>query len=237
MNKRFLLASAAVAVIASSGQAQAGDFYVSVLGGANWARDFSANVTECCGTTTGHASAKVDTGFMIGGAVGVHLDHWLHGLRAELEASYRRNRIHGDWFTSSESSSETGVFRGHMSAFAIMANLWYDIDIGMKFVPYVGGGAGWGRRQVTFVANESDDLRMESNFGRDSVYLERSGFVYQLGAGVNYEIMHDVQLGLGYRFFHAQDIKGTLEIEENDAPLNISGDNHSVALSLTIGID
>lgn len=229
----LLASSAATALAAAVGPARAGDFYVSVLGGANWAQGFSANVTECC--TVGHASGDTDTGFMLGGAFGVHLDRWLHGLRAEMEVSYRRNDLKGDWSTTD--GSESGPFSGHVSTFAIMANLWYDIDIGSKFVPYIGGGAGWGRHQVTFVATDTDDLVMESNFSRDSVHLERNGFVYQLGAGVNYEIMHDVQLGLGYRYFHAQDIKGVLEVDELDAPLNISGDNHTVALSLTIDID
>jgi len=32
-------------------------------------------------------------------------------------------------------------------------------------------------------------------------------------------------------------IDGALEVDENDAPLNISGDNHTIALSLTIDID
>jgi len=232
MNKRILLASAAMAVLASSGQAQARDFYISVLGGANWARDFSAVVTT--GNTDGQLSGHVDTGFMIGGAVGVHLDRWLQGLRAELEASYRRNRLHGDWSTTD--GPESGPFSGHESTFAIMANLWYDIDCGSKFVPYIGGGAGWSRHRVSFVAADVDDLST-TNGPSSSVQIERSGFVYQLGAGVNYEVMHDVRLGLGYRFFHAQDLKAILEIDSNEAPLKINGDNHTVALSLTIDID
>ena len=231
--RNLLLASSAVAALSAVSPAEAGPFYVSVIGGANWARDFSADVTECC--TTGHAAGHVDTGFLIGGAIGVHADRWLHGLRVELEASYRRNRLHGDWTTTD--NPESGPFAGHMSTFAIMANLWYDIDIGSKVVPYVGGGVGWGRRDVSFIATDTDDLRMESNFSQDAVTLHRNGFVYQLGAGLNYEVMHDVRLGLGYRFFRGPDIKGILEVDENDAPLNLNGDNHSVLLSLTIDVD
>ncbi len=231
--RHLLLASSAVAALSAVSSAEAGTFYVSVIGGANWARDFVANDTP--GTTVGHASGNVETGFLIGGAVGVHADRWLHGLRFEVEASYRRNRLHGDWTTTDD--PESGPFAGHMSTFAITGNVWYDIDIGSKVVPYVGGGAGWGRRDVSFIATDTDDLRMESNFSQDSVTLHRNGFVYQLGAGLNYEVMHDVRLGLGYRSFRGPDIKGTLEIDENDALLNLSGDNHSVLLSLTIDVD
>lgn len=230
--RNVLLASAAAVAISATGQAQAGPFYISVAGGANWMRDFSAHVTECC--TDGFAAENTDTGFMLSGAVGVHLDRWLHGLRAELEASYRRNRLHGDWSTTDE--PESGPFNGHMSAFAITANLWYDIDIGSKVKPYIGGGAGWGRRKVEIAATDSDDLLFDTTNG-SSIQVEKSGFVYQLGAGINYEIMPNVDLGLGYRFFHAQDIRGTLYMDELGGPVNMSGDNHSVLLSLTIDVD
>ena len=232
--RHLLLASSAVAALSAVSPAEAGTFYVSVIGGANWARDFSAQVTTCCGS--GQMSAKVDTGFLIGGAIGVHADRWLHGLRAELEASYRRNRIHGDWSTSGIRTSENGSFSGHMSTFAIMANLWYDIDMGWKVVPYVGAGAGWGRRVVEFAATDVDDLGLE-NGSASSVHLERTGFVYQLGAGLNYQVMPGVDIGLGYRFLKGPDIKTVLEIDQRDAPVNISGDNHSVLLSLTIDVD
>jgi OOP family OmpA-OmpF porin len=231
--RNLLLTSTAALALCAVGQAQADPLYISVTGGANWMRDFSAHVTQCC--SDGTVSENTDTGFMLSGAVGVHLDRWLHGLRAELEASYRRNRVKGGW--SSTDDGESGTFAGHMSTFAVTANLWYDIDVGSKVRPYIGGGAGWGRRTVDFQATDTDDVLFNTTNG-SFVHVEKSGFVYQLGAGMNYEIMADVDIGLGYRFFHAQDIHGYLSIDEaGTGPVKMSGDNHTVLLSLTIGID
>ena len=227
MNKSYLLASvAAAAVFASSGQAQARDFYVSVLGGANWWPDQTRVTTAFGSTTAFHFNA--DTGFVLGGAVGVHLDNWLHGLRAELEASYRRNKLNGNWTSTSGS---TGAITGHVSTFALMANVWYDIDCGSKFKPYVGGGAGWARSHfdaVRFTASGS------STSGRTA--FDVNGFAWQLGAGVNYEVMPGVDLGLGYRFMVDPRLHlGGEGIGEQS--ITLDNHSHSVALSLTIDIN
>lgn len=223
MNKNYLLASvAAAAVFASSGQAQARDFYVSVLGGANWWVD----QTRATNNSTFHFDA--DTGFVLGGAFGVHLDNWLHGLRAELEASYRRNHINGHW--TSTDGGDTGPINGHVSTFAVMANVWYDIDCGSKFKPYIGGGAGWARSHFDAVAftTRGDTTGTTS--------LDASGFAWQLGVGVNYEIMRGVDLGLGYRFMVDPRLHlGGEGISEQS--ITLDNQSHSVAISLTIDID
>ena len=225
MNKRILLASAAMAILASSGQAQARDFYVSVLGGANWWPS-QTRVTTFGTSTTFHFNA--DTGFVVGGAVGVHLDKWLNGLRAEVEASYRRNRLNGHWVSS---NSDSGALVGHVSTFSLLANVWYDIDCGSKFKPYVGGGAGWARTRF-------EAVRITSN-GTDTsgtTSFDASGFAWQLGAGVNYEVMPGVDLGLGYRF--TVDPKLHLGGEGiSTESFTLDNQSHSVMVNLTIDID
>jgi opacity protein-like surface antigen len=229
--KRVLLASSALTLLAAMGQAQAKDLYVSVFGGANWLTDSSGTFTD--ETETHIWSAEPDTGFVIGGAIGTHLDNWVRGLRTEVEVSYRRNNLGGGWFESEERTTEGGPLTGNMSTFAIMANLWYDIDVGQKFVPYIGGGAGWARMHGEMAA-----LRTFSNLGTPSgstdtsTVVDNSGFAYQVGAGLNYEVMPDVDLGIGYRYFvgprfdHFFEGKGTLE-----------NHNHAVMVNLTVDID
>lgn len=232
MNKRYLLATAAIAVLASAGQAQAKDLYVSVLGGANWWQD----QTQASGESSTVIHFDADTGFVLGGAVGLHLDNWLHGLRAEIEASYRRNDINGHWATS---ESDTGTVRGHVSTFAVMANVWYDIDIGSKFKPYIGGGVGWARSHFDGAILTSSGA---TRSGEGTTSFDAAGFAYQLGAGFNYEIMHGVDLGIGYRFT----VDPRLRFKDGGEfggegfggeGYTLDNHNHSVALTLSVDID
>jgi OOP family OmpA-OmpF porin len=232
MNKRYLLATAAIAVLASAGQAQAKDFYISVLGGANWWED----QTQVSGDNTTVIHFDADTGFIVAGAVGLHLDNWLHGLRVEAEASYRRNEIDGPWATS---DTETGTVIGHVSTFAVMANVWYDIDIGSRFKPYIGGGAGWARSHFDGAILTSSGA---TRSGEGTTAFDQAGFAYQLGAGFNYEIMPGVDLGLGYRF----SVEPRLHFKEGGEfggegfggeGYTLDNHNHSVALTLMIDID
>ena len=253
--KSLLLSAASVAVMGGASQAQAGPFYISMFGGVNLLSNKSAsthytsrtsfrNVTTF--THTGTISEKSRTGFVLGGAVGVQLTNWVDGLRAELEASYRRNHIHGNWNThitthfhsGGEGSRSTtreaqGTLLGHMSTFAIMANVWYDIDIGSKLKPYVGGGAGWARSRLEFVA-----MTTTFNTSSNSFANERSGFAYQLGLGANYEIMRDTSIGIGYRYFRGPDVNIFFEGKFGTTiPIKFRNEDQSVDVSLTIGID
>jgi opacity protein-like surface antigen len=233
MHKRHLLASTALAILASSATAQAGDIYLSVMGGADW---FDEDQFARTGGTTVNFDYTGD-GFVLGGAIGTHLDNWVHGLRVELEASYRRTHFDGQWVSTGLS---TGGIDGHVSNFALMVNAWYDIDIGQKFVPYVGGGAGWSRQHVEVaLLTSAGSLRSE---GTDQ--FENSGFVWQLGAGMNYEVAPGVDVGIGYRYsvnprigqfkdggeFGGEGFGGEGTYTRDSA-------DHTVAVNLTIDID
>lgn len=186
-------------------------WYISVLGGGNWA-DGQENY-RFAANPTGPGSALVpdafyayqdhqaDTGFVVGAAVGRDLCCWVPGLRGEVELTYRRNKItgfHEDGTDNLASTAQvpdvTGPLDGTISSFAIMANVWYDIDLG-GFNPYFGGGIGWGRSQ--FKVNYFDTTFSDQH---GSVDEKDSGFAYQLGAGFNIPIGQGTRLGVGYRF-------------------------------------
>lgn len=241
-SKRILLASSALAVLASVTQAHAGDYYVSVFGGANWqANDKSGfqsgpSSTVTFGTTAYRLSS--DTGFAIGGAVGLHLDQWLHGLRAEVEASYRRNKLKGNWAVTTFFTHAAGDINGHDSTFALMANVWYDVNVSQKWTAYLGGGAGWARRNIngalatTFTTNSSNTTHYGHGFN-----VHESGFAWQVGAGVNYEIQDGVHLGVGYRYFRGPDVRNDIFLGKHDLPVNFDQDNHTVQLELSVDIN
>src|SRR5262249_40377578 len=136
--------------------------------------------------TTGY-QLNSDTGYVIGGAVGMHFDQLLPGLRGEGEASYRRNKLNGTRCVTTFSTTQGGVIHAHDSTFALMANVWYDIHLSPRWATYIGGGAGWARREVEGVFGTTfTGIGFGPLYG-GSFDVHESGFAWQLGAGVNYQ--------------------------------------------------
>jgi opacity protein-like surface antigen len=240
--KAILAASTALALIGTAQGAQAGDLYISVFGGANFQKDASGVVETSSAplTVVEEWSTTADTGFVLGGAIGAHLDNWAKGLRVEVEASYRRNKHTGrfaeyDTTTTIDDgttviTTEQGVINANLSTFAIMANAWYEFDIGTKFRPYVGGGMGWARTHGDMVAASTTTTSID-----DSIDIHRSGFAWQLGVGLNYEVAPGVDLGMGYRYFQGPKFEPFFERDEQVNSLDNA--SHSVQVNLTVGID
>lgn len=224
--KSLLAATTACALLAAAPSANAGDLYVSVFGGLNMLADDSGPAySDTDGTSAW--SSDADTGFVLGGTVGTTLDRWAQGLRAEMEVSYRRNDLGGSWFT--DDGDDTGTLDGNMSTFAILANVWYEFDIGSKMRPYIGGGVGWGRMHGDMVALTSDGSDTETS---DNDITE-SGFAWQLGLGGRYEVSPGVDVGIGYRYFRGPDHH---DFWGDDYEGNLENENHAVQVELKIDI-
>lgn len=240
--KRLLLASSALALLAGAGTAQADGLYVSVFGGANFVQDSSAGALFTDGVSTQVAAfweTDADTGFVVGGAVGTQLDKWVQGLRVELEASYRRNDVGGAWGTAgfsefSSAFSTGGGIDANLSTFAVMANAWYEHDMGWKVKPYVGGGVGWAR------ANLNGALLTTTSF-TTAFDRDNDGFAWQLGVGFNYEAAPGVNVGLGYRYFNGPDFSSPFAIDiffdGKQSFGKIENDSHSAMLNVTIDVN
>ena len=249
MRKKLLLSCSILAVSAAS--AQAGDLYVSVFAGTNITGDehrsflTSGTIGPYTIVATTEVNSDLSNGFVLGGAVGAKLDNWLDGLRAEMELSYRHNKLKGDWqfsldgnfptsFYSSTDFEVAGSSSGDLSRFAVMANVWYDIDAGSRIVPYVGGGVGWNRVRLELDGEVSDPgFLMTDVVGQD---FSESGFAWQLGAGANYEVSPGVKVGVGYRYFHGADIDRAFGAK-NSAPAQTDGSNHAIQASVTVDLN
>jgi OOP family OmpA-OmpF porin len=221
--KSLLAATTACALIAAAPSANAGDLYVSVFGGLNMLADDSGPAN---GNTTGGSAwaSDADTGFVLGGTVGTTLDRWAQGLRVEMEVSYRRNDLGGNWF----STDSDGEIDGNMSTFAILANAWYEFDIGSKMRPYVGGGVGWGRMNGDMVALDSDGTETITSTSDRT----ESGFAWQLGLGGRYEVSPGVDVGIGYRYFRGPDFHNFFGGDEG----SLENESHAVQVELKIDI-
>ncbi len=227
--KKLWLATTALAVLASAQQAQADGLYVSVFGGASFVNDESkaGNTSGYYGYTS-RESYDGETGFVIGGAVGTGLDNWVKGLRVELEASYRRNDIGGNWSEQTFFVGTTGTIDANLSTFSIMSNVAYDIDAGWKVKPYVMAGAGWARSSFEGALVTTGGSQWGNSFDG-----ENSGFAWQLGAGFNYEVAPGVDVGLGYRYFDGPD-HSYFAGKNNISDAQHANTNHAVTVNLTI---
>ena len=108
---------------------------------------------------------------------------------------------------------------GSVQTWSLMANAWWDIHNSSNFTPYLGGGVGYAI----------------SSYDGGAVYDGVDGnFAWQLGAGVDYKISEETQLGLGYRYFDAGDVTLSLPTASG-TPSSMSQDvrSSSVLLQLT----
>jgi opacity protein-like surface antigen len=219
-------------------------WYISVLGGANWA-ETQENYRFAAGSAPqgayyAYQDHEPDTGFVVGGAIGRDLCCWIPGLRGEVELTYRRNSIlgyHEDGTDNLASTNEvpdvTGPLDGHVSSFALMANVWYDFDLGAGFKPYVGGGVGWARSQ--FKINYFDTTFSDTYAALDET---DSGFAYQLGVGFNYAFSQGARFGVGYRYIDLGSFETTIPWAHASVnSVTFDQQHHSAMVNLSFDID
>ncbi len=86
---------------------------------------------------------------------------------------------------------------GKITTISGLVNLYYDIPTGTRFEPYVGGGVG-------LSGARADNL--SASYPGTTISYDISGgstvFVYQLRAGVAYQVSDNSSVALGYRYFN-----------------------------------
>lgn len=179
---------AAVCLWPLSAFADGNRFYIGIHGGAMIVEDSDVSAGGASGTV------EFDTGFAVGGIFGYKL---AQGVRFEGEYTYRRAGADGACVAGlgcASASDET--VDGHVSAHAIMANVWYEPSFG-RWLPYVGGGAG-----VGIVGYDADGTILGTPVEADDT---DTVFAYQAGAGIGYELTENHMFSLGYRYWATTD--------------------------------
>jgi opacity protein-like surface antigen len=191
------LAAAIIAAAWSCPVAAADDgWYIGAQAGASFLED-----AENSGSGSDITSTTKD-GYSVAGAAGYRFGN---GLRADAELGYSRQgfdslQIRADGglgaaFGLGSLNGATVNATGHVSALSLLANLWYDFDLGCALKPYAGGGIGAARISATDVAVGGVTIVN----GSDTV------FAFQIGAGVGYEVFPAAILSIDYRYFQAVD--------------------------------
>lgn len=187
--------------------------YVSLFTGGVWS-DGDVTMSPSSGPDYGFTfGVDMEMGYTLGLAVGTEV---FEHLRGEIELSVIQS--HPDSFLGYMSSTDitsTGI--------NLLGNLWYDIETGSGFTPYVGGGLGVGYTELT--ADGSDDK------------ISATGLVYQLGAGVKVAVTDSLALDLGYRYKVMPDAPVSADFIPPDTDITLDATSHVVQAGLTFTFD
>lgn len=119
-------------------------------------------------------------------------------VRAEVDFAYKYYLI---------DSKGQGVYAGadfdwnQSNFFQLTANVYYDFNTGTAFTPYVGAGVGMG--YTNFEATVGNLMKVKYN---------EAGFVYNVMAGVSYDLTEKLKLDFKYRLLgNVDDITYDLE--------------------------
>lgn len=216
MNRRLQTAAVIAGMLAAT-PAVAGDLVVDVAPPAADSPS-RAYATFFAGGTRSSAAAEfwvdgdgfagvggeVEDGYIVGAAVGTEV---LPHLRGEAEFSVVMIEL---GIVDDDAVDSIG--------YNLLGNLWYDVDTGTSFTPYVGGGVGWSHNVLTDGVDEETI----------------SGFVYQLGAGVRFAATENIGFDLGYRYRVLPSAGTSMDLGP-DAELKVSATTHIVQGGVTVG--
>lgn len=119
-------------------------------------------------------------------------------LRFETELAYQIND-----FDRLKLSAPEGTFQESLSgdiwSLAVLFNLYHDFKNASRFTPFVTGGIGVARIEMSSIRDTDRDFVISGD--SDTV------FAYQVGAGVGYEAYDNIFFDLKYRYYSMHDPK------------------------------
>jgi opacity protein-like surface antigen len=161
--------------------------YVSGNIGLSMPRD--ADVKDS--TMPASVTFEDDEGIALGAAVG----YVLSNTRIEGEFAYQKNdldkaKIPGGISTDVE---------GDISSTSFLLNGYYDFKNASNFTPFLGGGIGVSKVELSAVT--------VPGFGLVTSSIDDTVFAYQLSAGVAYAVNETVAVEIKYRYFVNTDLE------------------------------
>lgn len=183
---RFLRISLVLflALFATQANAQQKGWYAGAMVGMTILSDSDVTMLG------GNAEFQSDVGVGFGGSGGYEFGN---NIRAELELSYRYNAA-DKWIDG----GGTSIVGGSATSFAVMANGFYDFNMG-QFVPYVGAGIGFA--VVSAEIDQSGINQMDDN---------DFALAWQIAGGVGYKLTPKFTLSFDYRLFATTDAELTM---------------------------
>ncbi|WP_296716304.1 OmpA family protein [Erythrobacter sp.] len=216
----FLLVSAA-AIIAAPAQARDGQVYAGINGGIVF-EDQADVESEPFRGTPPENEARINTG--TGWEAGAVLGYDFGMFRLEGEGNFR-NQDH-DTLIITSSNNTSGLVAGNrfgpgstQKTYSGMLNALVDIGDDDGFQVFAGGGAGIAIVDFELSTPETGMLADDTD----------TTFAYQGLAGVRYAVTENIDLGVKYRYFRADNVNVD---GFGGSPLEIALESHSVLASL-----
>ncbi len=203
---------------------------------------------------TADARTEYDTGFKFSGMAGYDMGN---GVRVEAELFYATAKVSKLSYSNvTYDASLLGAGRvpgaadvpvsGSAKQLGGMISLWYDIDMGSTWIPYVGGGLG-------FVRIDQGDVKFDANGaanhvaaalraggapippqlpGLPDVSATDTAMAWQIGLGVGYRLNERAVLNLGYRLQET----GDLEFDGKNAVGAVAADTDQRTHFFEVGV-
>lgn len=251
---RFLMTASALAVLLSS-MATAGDYYISGTVGINDQDDTYNEGAFTSDFTTGNIDAldaplvipagsdvnwstDLDSGMSYSLALGMKMNNFRFELEyaktdadveshsgvtaagidlTNLDAGILVSGSVGDLGVSTGNLVADG--RGDIVTTGLYINGYYDFDTGTSWTPFVGAGIGYGDTEVTF--NPS---------GVDVISDEDSTTMYQLMAGIGYDITDSANIYAQARYRNA----GEVSVSSALLPAKFDIENESMIFDMGV---
>ena len=186
---------------------------------------FDENNTVVAGTGLGFLGGQIGVGYTIA------------GFRPEISAGYRTATVESLRVTKVDGATADAALKplnaalekvksditGTVTSIDLAANVYYDIDTGTEFTPYIGVGGGLSQVSVKV---EETGTALEIEYLNDSAWA----LSFQAAAGIGYAVMEDLTLTLGYRLIGTTEAQFS-RFKTSDAKMGLTL-NHNVELGL-----
>jgi opacity protein-like surface antigen len=226
MRCAVLLATLAGTMLFAGESRATGAWYVSGSAGGYFREDTTASTTignGNGGAAAGTVARTFDPGFVLNLAGGYR---WPIGLRSEVELGYAQYSTTSVTPMVPVFANVNGVTFNHATGSNLhrmmaTANLFYDLPIGGRFVPYVGAGLGAIHVQaatISFTNSAGGTFTSRLGAGNDGVALAEVGvtiaitdglsivpayrYIHEFGGVANNgaEVAHVLKVGMRYAF-------------------------------------
>lgn len=216
MYKTFSYAAAFLLAALWAAPASAASHYVSGMAGISWMNDMDS-ISDAPDSLSTSYTYDFDSGIILLGAAGCDYD----GYRLEAEIGYRQNELKSEtYLVDGALDTVYDIDKGDISVLSLMANGYYDIDLG-GFEFYATAGIGVAQVLIDDLSYADDDYEFNTS---------ETTLAWQVGAGLAAPIADGVKIDLRYRYFATTDF--TISAWEEHASIA----SHSLLLGVRVGI-
>lgn len=106
----------------------------------------------------------------------------------------------------------------------VMFNVYYDLDTGTRFTPYVNAGIGY--------ANITEKAGVSNQYASERAKDSEDNLAWNVGAGVSYAVSSHISAEMGYRYTDYGSIKNSEVRGDYASSAKRDYDSHEVMLGL-----